>query len=191
MIRIPPVLTLVNLKIWGEILEHAIHEARHYPCNESLTLKTLDFAYILWNTLYSRCIETLWPNHFDFNLQISGGIHAARDIWNADVYSQEVAPITPYFWQVAINSTDIPGAQVVFVTERSRNRSHVCSCGYTFFKSRIREKASLKETLTNRTTHGLVFSHGSQSHHKCDAVLCESMWEDIFTTSWTFPAIRT
>lgn len=128
MSRIPPIPTLVNLQIWGEILEHAIYEAQHHTCNESLTLKTLNFAYKLWNTLYSRCIGTLWPNHFDFNLQTSGGIHAARDIWNADVYSQVVFPVTPYFWQTAVNSTDIPVAQVVLVTERSRNRSHVCSC---------------------------------------------------------------
>ena len=59
---------------------------------------------------------------------------------------------------------------VSHLTERSRNRSHVCSCSNTFFKSRIREKASLKETLTNCTIHGLIFSHGWHSHHKCDAV---------------------
>jgi len=139
---------------------------QHYTCNISLNLKTLNSVYKLWNTLYSRCIGTLWPNHFDFNLQTSGGIHAARDIWNADVYSQEVVPVTLYFWQAAVNSTDIPVAQVVPVTERSRNSSHVYSCGYTFFKSRIRETASLKETLTNRNTHGLIFSHGWQSHRK-------------------------
>jgi len=191
MLRIPPILTLVNIQIWGKILEHAIYEAKHYTCNESLTLKTLNYAYKLWNTLYSRCIGTLWPKHFDFNLQTSGGIHAARDIWNADVYSQEAVPVTPYFWQAAVNSTDIPVAQVVLVAERSRNRSHVYFCGYTFFKSRIREIASLKETLTNCNTHGLIFSHGWQSHRKCDAVLCESTWDDVFTTSWKFPAIRT
>ena len=154
-----------------------------------LRLQTLRTNY--GNTLYSRCIWTLWPNHFDFNLQTSGGIHEACDTWNADVHSQEAVPLTPYFWQAAVNSTDIPVAQEVLVTERSRNRSHVCSCGYTFFKSRIREKASLKETLANRTTHGLIFSHGWQGHHKCNGVWYESLWEDIFTTSWEFPAIRT
>jgi len=177
MLSIPQILTLVNIHTWGKILEHSIYEAQHYTCNKSLNLKTLNSAYKLWNTLYSRCIRTLWPNHFDFNLQTSGGIHAARDIWNSDVYSQEVVPALLYFWQAAVNSTDIPVAQVVPVTERSRNSSHVYSCGYTFFKSRILETASLMETLTNRNAHGLIFSHGWQSHRKCDDVrlLCESM----------------
>jgi len=47
MLRIPPILTLVNIQIWGKILEHAIYEAKHYTCNESLTLKTLNYAYKL------------------------------------------------------------------------------------------------------------------------------------------------
>jgi len=46
MFHIPLKLTLVNIQIWG-ISEQAIYKAQHYTCNESLTLKTPNFAYKL------------------------------------------------------------------------------------------------------------------------------------------------
>lgn len=47
---------------------------------------------------------------------------------------------------------------------------HVSYYGYMFLNGRVQEHPSLKETLTNYSTPGLIFSHGWRRQYKYETV---------------------